>query len=121
MGWAAIATALVTNGLRQLEVLMEKKESDETSGWQGVEIEPAAAVPGGFGIPAIEPGYGIRGDLGVVTPEAGYAIPGSVSGPPALQGDYGLSANPAVQQTKILGGPAVSGMGAHYGATLFGN
>lgn len=155
MGWAALATALVTNGLRQLETSLfaPKKEAaaekpaeteaqaQTVKGWYGVDIEPAGRVPGGFGqdiaveelgnglgIVSAEPGYAVQGALGAVTPESAYPIPGSVSGaelagPPSLQnaGDYGLSANPAVQQTQILGGPTVSGMGAHYGATLFGH
>lgn len=144
MGWAAAATALVTNGLRQLEqsLFAPKPAAEVPAGWGGVTIDPTAVIqPSGFGIPAIEPGYVVPANLpaqgfGAAAIEPAYPIPGSISGgsagfgadrpelvgPPTLvgAGDYGMSENPAAQQTKLLGGPNLSAMGAHFGATLFG-
>lgn len=172
MGWAAIATAVVTNGLRQLEASLFPAQltigqaqavaaaaaasptgtapvstADGTvpagtpgastpSGWGGVVIDPTAVIqPGnGFGIHAIEPGYAVHGGFGAPVIDRAYPVPGSVHGnglgaarpelvgPPTLvgAGDYGMGDNPGVTQTKILGGPSVSALGTHFGATLFG-
>jgi hypothetical protein len=180
MGWAAMATAFVTNGLRQLEQSLFPPKVDAATaqvqaqqaaasptgtaptptaaqvtaakasgmlgmGWNGVTINPTAVIqPGqGFGIPAIEPGYVVPANLpalqngfGAVAIDPAFPIPGSIHGggngfgaarpelvgPPTLvgAGDYGMSDNPAVTQTKLLGGPSVSSMGMHFGATLFG-
>lgn len=164
MGLAAIATAFVTNGMRQLEQSLFKPAAATTTptvtptvtpqptapaqpgtfGWNGVVIDPTAVIqPGagnGFGIATIEPGYVVPANLpamqngfGAVAIEPAFPVPGSIQnglggprpelvGPPTLvgAGDYGMSDNPAVQQTKILGGPALSSMGMHFGATLFG-
>lgn len=179
MGWAAMATAFVTNGLRQLETSLfppkltaaeaaaqaaaasqsptgtaptptQEQVQQAAAGWGGVTIDPTAVIqPGqGFGIHSIEPGYVVPANLpsmmnngyggfGAAAIEPAYPVPGSISGgggggfginrpelvgPPTLvgAGDYGMSENPAVTQTKILGGPSVSSMGAHFGATLFG-
>jgi hypothetical protein len=175
MGWAAVATAFVTNGLRQLEQSLFPPKSDNAeiaaqaqkaaaapdgkaaaatadevkktaAGWGGVTIDPTAVIqPGqGFGIHAIEPGYVVPANLpalqngfGAVAIDPAYPIPGSIHGgggagfgankpelvgPPTLvgAGDYGMSNDPAVTQTKLLGGPNVSSMGMHFGATLFG-
>jgi hypothetical protein len=143
MGWAALATALVTNGLRQMEQSFFPGSAGSTtaapSGWGGVVIDPTAVIrPGqGFGIHAIEPGYAVQGGFGAPVIDAAYPVPGSIHGgggagfgmnrsdmigPPTLvgAGDYGMGDNPGVAQTKLLGGPSVSALGAHYGATLFG-
>jgi hypothetical protein len=184
MGWAAVATAFVTNGLRQLETSLFPPKLDAAAatvqaqqaaasptgtaptptadqvqkaaaGWGGVTIDPTAVIqPGqgygqgygnGFGIATIEPGYVVpanlpsmmNGGFGAATIEPAYPVPGSIHGgggggfgmdrpdlvgPPTLvgAGDYGMSNDPAVTQTKILGGPNVSSMGMHFGATLFG-
>jgi hypothetical protein len=174
MGWAAAATALVTNGLRQLEqsVFMPKATAAEAqalvtaaassadqkasfadaaklvgSGWGGVTIDPTAVIQpyqGGFGIHSIEPGYVVPANLpsmmnngfGAAAIEPAYPVPGSISGggagfgadrpelvgPPTLvgAGSYGMGDNPGAAQTKLLGGPSVSAMGTHFGATLFG-
>ena len=97
------------------------------SGWGGVVIDPAYRVKSGLGIHAIEPGYAVPGGLGTHVIDKAYPIPAGLGaarhgGPPQLvgAGDYGLGTNPAVTQTKILGGPAISTMGAHFGATLYG-
>jgi len=102
MGWAAVATALVTNGIRQLEhslfppkfhhhelAAMHAKavSSDGTAtaadAAKALPAGPAAAPPGGFGIHAIEPGYPVpagyvQPGLGAPVVEPAYPIPGSV-------------------------------------------
>jgi hypothetical protein len=109
-GWAGVATAFVTNGLRQLENMLMTLGT-AGYGWAGAVVEPAHVLQGnGLGIATVEPGYAING-LGRM-PE--------LVGPP-LRGDYGMGMNPGVQQTQILGGPTISGLGAHYGATVFGS
>lgn len=175
MGWAALATAFVTNGMRQLETSLfppkltaaeaaaqaaaaqasptgtaptpSQEQVAAAGGWGGVTIDPTAVIqPGaGFGIHTIEPGYVVpanlpsmmNGGFGAAAIEPAYPVPGSISGgggagfganrpelvgPPTLvgAGDYGMANNPAVTQTKLLGGPNLSSMGAHFGATLFG-
>lgn len=180
MGWAAVATAFVTNGLRQLENSMFPDQltaaaastqaaaaqasptgtaptptADQVQkqaaagfgrGWGGVTIDPTAVIPpgmgNGFGIATIEPGYVVPANLpamtnnglGAVAIDPAYPVPGSIHGngfgaarpelvgPPTLAGagDYGMSNDPAVQQVKVLGGPNLSSMGMHFGATLFG-
>lgn len=109
-------------------------------GWGGVTIDPTGVIRPGLGIHAIEPGYAVHGGgFGAVAIDPAYPVPGSVHagfgggsgfgmnrpdlvGPPTLvgAGDYGMGDNPGVAQTKLLGGPSVSALGAHYGATLFG-
>ena len=91
---------------------------------------PPAATPE----PAL--GYGYGYGFGAPVIDAAYPIPGSVHsgsygfgatrpelvGPPTLvgAGDYGMSENAGATQTKLLGGPSISALGSHYGATLFG-
>jgi len=188
MGWAAMATAFVTNGLRQLEnslfpdqltaaaaavqsvqaaasptgtapapsaaavaaapaaITSAPAAAAKNSGWGGVVMNRTGVIQPGFGIPTIEPGYVVPANLpamqnngfGAVTIDPAYPVPGSIhgsgggggfgidnpnlAGPPTLvgAGDYGMSNDPGAAQTKILGGPAVSSMGMHFGATLFG-
>jgi hypothetical protein len=107
-------------------------------GWGNVTIDPTAVIQPyqGLGIHTIEPGYAVNNGLGAVTIDPGYPVPGSVQGgygfgaarpelvgPPTLvgAGDYGMSENAGATQTKLLGGPSVSALGSHYGATLFGH
>lgn len=180
MGWAAAATALVTNGLRQLEnsvfnpMAMTAAEASATAaaasqsptgtatpsqgaqfaraGFGGVTINPTGVIQpyqgNGFGIATIEPGFvvpanlpsmmqnGYGGGFGGVTIDPAYPVPGSISGggagfgadrpdlmgPPSLvgAGDYGMGNDPGAAQVRTLGGPGISAMGAHFGATLFG-
>ena len=182
MGWAAVATAFVTNGLRQLEdslfpdqltaaaaatqaataaasptgtaptptagqVATQAPAALGRMGLGAVTINPTAVIQpyqgngNGFGIATIEPGFVVPANLpamqnngfGAVAIDPAFPVPGSIQngfgaakpelvGPPTLvgAGDYGMSDNPAVQQTKILGGPNLSSMGMHFGATLFG-
>lgn len=137
MGLAALATAFVTNGLRQMEMWLHAPKVAGYFG--GVAIDRAYPVPGSLGqdvdvrelgIPSIEPGYAVPGQLGAPVIESQYPVPGTVGfagrpelvGPPTLvgAGNYGLDDNPGVRQLAQLGGPEISALGAHYGATLFG-
>jgi hypothetical protein len=176
MGWAAAATALVTNGLRQLEnsvfnpyamtlaeaqamvaaaaaapdqkATPEKAAAYAGAGFGGVTINPTGVIQpyqgNGFGIATIEPGFVVPANLpamqnngfGGVTIDPAFPVPGSISGggagfgadrpdlmgPPTLvgAGDYGMSNDPGAAQVRTLGGPGISAMGAHFGATLFG-
>lgn len=176
MGWAAAATALVTNGLRQLEnsvfnpMAMTAAEAQATAaaaaaspegtatpaqgaqfaraGFAGVTINPTGVIApyqgNGFGIATIEPGFVVPANLpamqnngfGNVTIDPAFPVPGSISGgsagfgadrpelvgPPTLvgAGDYGMGNDPGAAQVRTLGGPGISAMGAHFGATLFG-
>lgn len=95
------------------------------NGWGGpgnVTMDPTGVIfpqQNGFGAAAIEPGYLIPGSGG--SSGFGQDRPDLV-GPPTLvgAGDYGMNDNAGANQTKLLGGPSVSSMGAHFGATLFG-
>lgn len=103
MGWAAVATAFMTNGLRQLEhvAFPAKMHAHEAARIQhhaamspdgkaavASAAEPAAlpshAAPGGFGIHAIEAGYPVPagyvapGGFGAAVIDAAYPVPGSV-------------------------------------------
>jgi len=118
---AGVTTMLVSainGGLRQMEVLMFAKEaakqgaadaaaeaekSGNTDGMGRVEIEPSATV----GLPTIEPSATISG--------AGLGMPPQLVG----AGNYGMSDNPAAKQAELVG-PGVSGLGSHFGSTLFG-
>jgi len=127
-GWAGMAVAFMTNGLRQLEKMF-------------VESTPAA-----FGAATIEPLNGVvmeslspptrdvgLGRLGIATdnwvPPSYGTIPGVYGTPVAgtqigeappldLMAPQNLPANS--YQVSLMGGPQMSGLGAHYGATLFG-
>jgi hypothetical protein len=153
MGMAAMATAVVSNGLRQLEAILltpgQVAKAAEKGTWGGVVINPTNVVSGwgnvvidptnvvsdwgqdvavnGLGIATIEPGYAVNG-FGAPMIEPAFPVKGlgnmpELVGPPSLvgAGNFGMSDNPAVAQTQILGGPAVSGLSMHYGATLFGS
>lgn len=135
MGMAAIVNAFIGNGLRQLEQSLFADKGAQ-AGWGGVTVDPTGAIapyqglgihavePGyavnganGLGIHAIEPGYAVNGSgLGAVTVDPGFPIPGSITqGLAAAQPDVTLvGSNPQL-------GTSISALGAHYGATLFGN
>lgn len=110
-GVTAMATAAVGGGLRQIETFLKKD---------------SAAVHGYFGAPVIETNVPMLRDgmqLGLVQAEAvprlGEVAPNvTVMGPPVA--DYGI-AGPAAAQAQLLGGPQLSGLGSHFGATLFSN
>lgn len=168
MGWAALATSFVTNGLRQIEASFFPAHltigeaqavaaaaaasptgtapvaaATTSQGWGATVIDPTAVIRpyqgNGLGIHTIEPGYAVHGGgFGAPTIGPAYPVPGSIHasggsagfgqsrpelvGPPTLvgAGDYGMGDNPGAAQTRLLGGPSVSALGAHYGATLFG-
>jgi len=89
-------------------------------------IWPQGHPNAGFGAAAIEPGYLIPGSNNGSFASGGGAGFGidqpETMGPPTLvgAGDYGMGNNAGATQTRLLGGPNVSSMGAHFGATLFG-
>ncbi len=136
--WAAIAASLVGGGIRQLEQMVSKKEAVKqdavktttpTKGWGIAAIEPSwSAYPG-----ELTPPGGMNGQMGYPTVSDQFIVPGSMGPgstsqfeghlgmPPQLvgAGDYGLSQNPAAQQASLVG-PGVSGLGSHYGSTIFG-
>lgn len=142
MAIPAIANALVGNGLRQIEQMFLAPKAGEMN---GVVIDPTGAIKPGLGIHAIEPGYAVPASgLGIHAIEPGYAVPASGLGEVAIDpafpvpgsvhaglaaarpelvgaSDYSMSNVPGAAQNKLLGGPSVSALGAHYGATLFGN
>jgi len=106
-GWTAAITSLISGGIRQVEAMM------------GGSMQ-------GIGMPVIDSQYLVPGSkglsgLGLPTIEPSASLSGNFSGPPQLQGagDYGLSQNPGARQAQLVG-PNISGLGAHYGATLFG-
>ncbi|UCC72091.1 MAG: hypothetical protein JSV86_17235 [Gemmatimonadota bacterium] len=108
-GWTAAITSLVSGGIRQLENMV----GGSVQGIGMPVIDPQALVPGSAGL---------MGGLGLHAIEPSATVgPANLSGPPQLQnaGDYGLSQNPGARQASLVG-PQISGLGAHYGATLFG-
>lgn len=109
-GFSAGLTALVTGALRQAEVSL--MPAGAPAGWGMTSIDPGYLVPGSAGMS----GYG----LGMATVENSAQVRG-LQGPPQLvgAGDYGLAGNPGAQQVQLQGGPAISGLGSHFGATLF--
>jgi hypothetical protein len=122
-GWAGLAVAFMTNGLRQLEKMFEKKTA-----LGAAVVEPLNGVV----MEHLSPGTRDVG-LGVATsayvPEAYGTIPGVYGTPVAgtqigtappidLMAAGNLPANS--YQVQLMGGPQMSGLGAHYGATLFG-
>lgn len=119
-GVTAIATALVNGGLRQIETMMFAPAVAASAASQAAASAPVA---GYFGAPVIEDGYGRTVGLGMVQAEnRSDAVLGAprvnVMGPPIA--DSGI-AGPAAAQVGLMGGPALSGLGSHFGATLFSN
>jgi hypothetical protein len=118
----ALAVSGVAAGLlgHVAEMLMDSATKPAT------KPEPAPA-PGqfgygyGFGAPVIDAAYPIPGSVQSGSYGFGAARPELV-GPPTLvgAGDYGMSENAGATQTRLLGGPSISALGSHYGATLFG-
>lgn len=125
---SGIAAGLLAHVAGMIE---EKKEEKKSGGWGDVMIDPTAVIQPyqGFGAAIVDPAYPIPGSI-----SQGFGASNNVTlvgsgpdvtlvGPPSLAhaGDYGMGENPAVTQTKLLGGPSISALGAHYGATLFGH
>lgn len=134
-GWTAIISSLVSGGLRQAEQMLSVKEqvkqeaaktAEKTAGWGLPTIAPSwSAYPGektpqmnGLGYPTVHDQYIVPGSMG---PGSTSQFEGNLGMPPQLvgKGDYGLSQNPAAQQASLVG-PGISGLGAHYGSTIFG-
>jgi hypothetical protein len=112
-GMSAGLSGLVSGGLRQLEfnTLMDKMKA--LTGFGYAAVDKQWLVPGSAGS---------MGDgLGLATVEQSPHVYGASLGGqmPNLVGDYGLSANPAANSVQLQGGPTISGLGGHYGATLF--
>jgi hypothetical protein len=108
--FSAGLTALVTGALRQAEVSL--LPAPATAGWGMVSVDPQYMVPGSSGMSG--------GQWGLATIEPSASLRG-LQGPPQLvgAGNYGLGDNPGAQQVVLQGGPNISGLGAHFGATLF--
>lgn len=110
-GWTAVTTTMVGNGLRALEQLF---------------LTPAASTPVGavvpeavnaFGSVVIEPTHA----LGAVVPEtvqmAGAQLAGDAP-PVSLLSNASLPAS--ANYVQVLNGPSLSGLGQHFGSTVFG-
>jgi len=122
-GWTAIAASVVSGGLRQLEVMF---------GGHGAFGAVAIDQLRGVGLPGVEylnGGYGGGMGIHTIEPSATFSPNQGVSGiigvpsggPPSLVGaDMGMGMNAAAQSVTINGGPTISGLGSHWGATLFG-
>ncbi len=123
-GWTAAITSLVGGGIRQLENMLGSEraanaarnaaQGNSTAGMGLPVIDPQYLVPGSAGL--------MGGGLGLATIEPSAVVSGSgLQGPPQLQGagDYGLANNPAAAQAQLVG-PQLSGLGQHFGSTLFG-
>lgn len=146
-GVTAIATSLVNGGLRQIEALMFgatyadklaamnkkiaslKGEDCTKAGGAGepCQIAPYLVAdksgynPYVLGEHVVESANPRMVGLGMVQAEQthGFAGPNvQVMGPPIA--DYGV-AGPAAAQVQLMGGPTLSGLGSHFGATLFSN
>jgi len=122
-GLTGIATAFITNGLRQLETLFATPSAafglpyiEPTRSFGGPVIEPTRVLTGnnGFGLVLPELQDGSYGNTGVAGPQFSEGPPIDIS----LQG--ALSAS-AIEQITGIEGPDLSGLGTHYGATLFGS
>lgn len=123
-GWAALAATAATNGLRQLEVLFSPAAlagmgAAVIEPLNGVVIEPLNGEFGQFGVAEIEQVPRAYGTIPGVYGPMGVAGPQLSQTPPIDLMDMGaLPANS--QQVALMGGPSLSGLGAYYGATLFG-
>lgn len=123
-GWAGLAAAFLSNGLRQLEVLLSSKpvvlglpmvrNIPPGRDIRGVMVSPVRNFAGGLGvtIPTNVPQmYG----AGVAGPQLGRQN----GGPPVDLMQAG-SLPASSQHVQMMGGRQMSGLGQHYGATLFG-
>lgn len=129
IGVATMVSGIAAGLLAHVADMLSTKASQ---GWGDVMIDPTAVIQPyqGFGAAIVDPAYPVPGSI-----SQGFGASGSnvslvgagpdvtLVGPPSLAhaGDYGMGENPAVTQTKLLGGPSISALGAHYGATLFGH
>ncbi len=137
-GMTAVIASLVSGGLRQAEQMLSAKEAVK----QDAVKKDTTTTTKGYGLPTIAPSWSAypgeltpqrNGQMGYPTVHNQFIVPGSMGPgstsqfegnlgmPPQLvgAGDYGLSQNPAAQQAQLVG-PGVSGLGSHYGSTIFG-
>jgi len=101
-GWAGLAASFLNNGLRQLELMMFAPKVPLLG---DVVIEPAQALMGGqFGLVDIERTQALLGQA-----EAGADMPTLV----------GAGVGNASDHIQLVGGPALSQVASHWGATHF--
>lgn len=114
-GWTCLATALVGNGLRVMEQIFTKTPSAAAvEGWGAVTAEQ---INGNFGAVTAEQINGYNGYDGVVAEQVAGA---QFSDTPPVDILSEGSLPESSQHVSIMGGPAMSGLGVHYGSTLFG-
>jgi len=118
MGYACIASAMAATLPRQIQHLMSKKQqmldmaakqglSLDTTG-KGVVVTPLPAeTTTGWGRQAVEQ---LRGQ----------AVE-QLNGAPLAAGSGALARHAAASQVVANGGPQISGLAAHFGATVFGD
>lgn len=113
MAWTAFGAAVGGGLVRQLENSLVKKEKEKQENGEAEKAAEKNGAASGYGMVEIEP----TETLGLPTVEPTQAL----GMPPQLvgAGDYGLSQNPAAAQAQLVG-PGVSGLGAHFGSTIFG-
>ncbi len=112
-GWTGLASSFLNNGLRQLEMMLLMKEVALPAGTQGVGdvvIEPTdvLAGQGGLGLVEVEPAQALLGNSGAYM-EQGSDMPTLV----------GASLEQASNHIQLVGGPPLSGVASHWGATHF--
>jgi hypothetical protein len=113
MAWSTLAASLVGGGLRQLEVMMSKNEKAKQEAAEAAKEAESSGEQSGMGLVQIEPTEALG--LPTIEPTQMLGMPPQLVG----AGDYGLSQNPAAKQAQLVG-PGVSGLGSHFGSTIFG-
>lgn len=130
-GWTALIASVVSGGLRQGEQMLSAKEQAKNNAvtgamglptiapsWSAYPGEKTPMMNGAMGYPVVDNQFIVPGSMG---PGTTSQFEGGLGMPPQLvgAGDYGLSQNPAAQQAALVG-PGVSGLGSHFGSTIFG-
>lgn len=117
-GGMAAAISAVAGGLTRFAA--EKVLAKELAA-NALQMTAGAAVPtAGWGMATVGPQYLVNGGLGIAAIEPSATVQGGLAGPPQLVGgNYGLGDNAAAQQVQLQGGPVISGLGTHFGSTLF--
>lgn len=120
-GHVAIAAAVITAGLRQLETLFGRKSGlsapviDYLNGGYGMGIPQVEYLNGGLGVPTIGP---VAQSYGTIPGVAGPALSdGQVPVDVMQRGTLPGAGN----DVTLLGAPQPHGMAQMYGATLFGS
>jgi hypothetical protein len=107
-GWTALASGFLNNGLRQIEMMMLTPKLPSVPTMGDAVVEPTQVLQGqGLGIVDIEPATALQG-LGAYH-ESGADLPQLV----------GATLQKANEHVQLVGGPALSEHGAHWGSTLF--